>query len=90
MEGQFWNVALYGSLAGFATLGGIYIVLTREAWARRGSIYLIRSHPGNPAPVQPLQRPPGHQRDGASVCVEAGAIVFDKPVDMLYNWQPTT
>ncbi len=41
MEGQFWNVTLYGSLAGLATLAGIYIVLTREAWARRGSIYLI-------------------------------------------------
>ncbi len=41
MESQFWNVALYGSLAGLATLVGIYIVLIREAWARRGSIYLI-------------------------------------------------
>jgi len=41
MEGQFWNVTLYGGLAGLATLAGIYIVLTREAWARRGSIYLI-------------------------------------------------
>ena len=41
MEGQFWNVAVYGSLAGLATLAGIYIVLTKEAWARRGSIYLI-------------------------------------------------
>ncbi len=41
METQFQNVALYGSLAGLATLAGIYIVLKREAWARRGSIYLI-------------------------------------------------
>ena len=41
MEGQFWSVTLYGSLAGLATLAGIFIVLTREAWARRSSIYLI-------------------------------------------------
>jgi zinc and cadmium transporter len=41
MEGPFWSVALYGGFAGLATLAGIYIVLTREAWARRGSIYLI-------------------------------------------------
>lgn len=41
MEGQFWNVTLYGSLAGFSTLAGIYLVLHREAWARRSSIYLI-------------------------------------------------
>ncbi|MBC8249490.1 MAG: ZIP family metal transporter, partial [Anaerolineales bacterium] len=41
MEGQFWSVALYGGLAGLATLAGIYIVLMREAWARRGSIYLM-------------------------------------------------
>jgi len=41
LEGQFGNVALYGGLAGLATLAGVYIVLTREAWARRGSIYLI-------------------------------------------------
>jgi zinc and cadmium transporter len=41
MEGQFWNVTLYGSLAGLATLAGVYIVSTREAWARRSSIYLI-------------------------------------------------
>ncbi len=41
MEGQFWNVALYGGLAGLATLAGVYIVLMREAWARRGSIYFI-------------------------------------------------
>jgi zinc transporter ZupT len=41
LEGQFWSVTLYGSLAGLATLAGIFIVLTREAWARRSSIYLI-------------------------------------------------
>ena len=41
MESQFWSVALYGGLAGLATLAGIFIVLTREAWARRSSIYLI-------------------------------------------------
>jgi zinc transporter ZupT len=41
MESQFLNVTLYGSLAGLATLAGIYIVLTRAAWARRSSIYLI-------------------------------------------------
>ena len=41
MEGQFWNVAFYGGLAGLATLAGIYMVSRREAWARRSSIYFI-------------------------------------------------
>ncbi len=41
MQDPFWHVAFYGGFAGLATLAGIYIVLTREAWARRSSIYLI-------------------------------------------------
>lgn len=39
--GHFWNATLYGSLAGLSTLVGIYLVLVKEAWGRRGSIYLI-------------------------------------------------
>ncbi len=39
--GHFWNATLYGGLAGLSTLAGIYLVLIKEAWGRRGSIYLI-------------------------------------------------
>lgn len=31
----------FGLLAGAATLGGMWLVLTREVWARRNSVYLI-------------------------------------------------
>ena len=35
------QVIIYGLIAGAATIAGIYLVLAREAWARRNSIYLI-------------------------------------------------
>jgi len=38
---QFLIVLIYGTLAGLATITGIYLVLLRESWARRNSIYLI-------------------------------------------------
>ena len=38
---HLWNATLYGGLAGLATLIGIYLVLMKEAWVRRGSIYLL-------------------------------------------------
>lgn len=38
---HLWNATIYGGLAGLATLIGIYLVLMKEAWVRRGSIYLI-------------------------------------------------
>lgn len=38
---QFLNVAIYGLLAGLATIAGIYLVLAKEPWARRNTIYLI-------------------------------------------------
>ncbi len=41
MESQFGNATLYSSFAGLATLVGVYLVLKREAWSRRGSIYLV-------------------------------------------------
>ena len=41
MEAQFWNAALYGGLAGAATLAGVYLVFKNEAWAQRSSIHLI-------------------------------------------------
>lgn len=41
MGAQFWNVFLYGGLAGIATLLGIYLVLKREEWVKKRTIYLI-------------------------------------------------
>jgi len=38
---QFWTVLIYGMVAGLATLAGIYLVLAKEAWARKNSVYLI-------------------------------------------------
>jgi len=38
---HLWNATLYGGFAGLATLIGICLVLMKEAWVRRGSIYLI-------------------------------------------------
>jgi len=35
------NVLLYGSLAGAATLLGIYLVLKAETWVQRNTVYLI-------------------------------------------------
>lgn len=41
MNNQFFNTILYSVLAGSATVGGIYLVLKWEDWARRNMIYLI-------------------------------------------------
>ncbi len=41
MEGQFLNTALYSLLAGFATVLGIYMVLYKEEWALRNSVFFI-------------------------------------------------
>lgn len=38
---QWFNVLFYGGLAGLATIAGIYLVLAKESWARRRSVYLI-------------------------------------------------
>lgn len=38
---NFYAVFLYGILAGISTILGMYIVLFREAWARKNTIYLI-------------------------------------------------
>jgi len=41
MGHQFWNVFLYGGLAGTATLLGIYLVLKAETWVQKHTVYLI-------------------------------------------------
>ncbi len=38
---HLWNATIYGGFAGLATLIGVYLVMMKETWARRGSIYLI-------------------------------------------------
>lgn len=38
---QLLNITIYGLLAGFATLLGLYLVMARESWVRKNSIYLI-------------------------------------------------
>lgn len=38
---QLGNVLIYGTLAGLTTLIGVYLVLAKESWARRNSIFLI-------------------------------------------------
>lgn len=38
---MFLNVLIYGLLAGFAAICGIYLVLFKEKWARENTIYLI-------------------------------------------------
>lgn len=38
---QFWSVLIYSLLAGLATIVGIYLVLFKEIWARKNSIFLI-------------------------------------------------
>lgn len=38
---NLFNVLVYGLIAGLATVLGIYLVLAKEPWARRNSIYLI-------------------------------------------------
>lgn len=39
--GTFSNILIYGLIAGAATILGIYLVLIKENWARKNSIYLI-------------------------------------------------
>lgn len=41
MSSQLLNTLIFGSLAGLATLAGIYLVLWRRNWAEKNSIYLI-------------------------------------------------
>lgn len=41
MENQFLNIAVYSTLAGVSTVAGIYLVLKREAWALKNSVFLI-------------------------------------------------
>ena len=38
---QFWQIVTYGMLAAMASLGGLYLVLHYEKWARKNSILLI-------------------------------------------------
>lgn len=38
---QFGNILIYGTLAGLATILGMYLVLAKESWARKNTIYLI-------------------------------------------------
>ena len=38
---QFLQIAIYSILAGAATIAGIYLVLRKEDWARKNSIFLI-------------------------------------------------
>ncbi|OGD56388.1 hypothetical protein A2V71_04565 [Candidatus Berkelbacteria bacterium RBG_13_40_8] len=38
---QFLNILIYGTLAGLATILGMYLVLAKEAWARKNTIYLV-------------------------------------------------
>lgn len=37
----FSNILIYGLLSGLATVAGIYLVLSKESWAKRNSVYLI-------------------------------------------------
>lgn len=37
----FLNILIYGILSGVATILGIYLVLAKESWARKNSVYLI-------------------------------------------------
>lgn len=37
----FLNILIYGLLSGIATIAGIYLVLSKEEWAKRNSVYLI-------------------------------------------------
>ena len=38
---HLWDATIYGGFAGLTTLIGIYLVLMKEVWVRRGSVYLI-------------------------------------------------
>lgn len=37
----FFNILVYGLLAGLATVAGLYLVLYKESWVRKNSVYLI-------------------------------------------------
>jgi hypothetical protein len=41
METQLLNTALYGTLAGLATVAGIYMLLAREEWALKNSVLFV-------------------------------------------------
>lgn len=41
MHNQWWDVLLYGGIAGAATFAGMMLVLAREAWSRRYSASLV-------------------------------------------------
>ena len=41
MSVNFLNILIYGTLAGLATILGMYLVLAKESWARKNTIYLI-------------------------------------------------
>ena len=41
MHDQWWNVILYGGIAGGATFAGMMLILLREAWSRRFSASLV-------------------------------------------------
>ena len=41
MHDQWWNVILYGGVAGAATFAGMMLILAREAWSRRYSSSLV-------------------------------------------------
>lgn len=37
----FTSIIVYGLLSGLATIAGTYLVLSKEAWAKKNSVYLI-------------------------------------------------
>ena len=41
MHDQWWDVLLYGGIAGVATFAGMILILAREAWSRRYSSSLV-------------------------------------------------
>ncbi|MCK4739588.1 MAG: ZIP family metal transporter [Deltaproteobacteria bacterium] len=41
MEGQFANTIFYGTVAGIATLIGVYMIFAREEWARKNSVFFL-------------------------------------------------
>jgi ZIP family zinc transporter/zinc and cadmium transporter len=41
MDTQFLNTAIYGTLAGLATVAGIYLLFSREEWALKNSVLFV-------------------------------------------------
>jgi ZIP family zinc transporter/zinc and cadmium transporter len=41
MSNQWWDVLMYGGIAGAATFAGMLLILVREAWSRRHSATLV-------------------------------------------------